>query len=189
MVDTEYVYIYLIGIYGVIMYLIFDWYNDVWLATENEIIDVHWRIITQDVLYIPYEKIEGIEVRTKNWWYALIGASDVIVKLNGDDSFVLPGASSAQKVVWYIKECANGKKKEETIEDREPFEILVDTLTDVVRGSLWKKEGEMLTREYVDTLDERLTNDGTVDLRNDDDRAMIDTWKKRHTREQKKIQE
>ena len=89
-ISSQYIYIYLIGVYCCIMYFIFDWYNDVWLATENEIIDIHWRIITQDVLYIPYEKIEGIEVRTKNWWYALIGASDVVVKLNGEDSFVLP---------------------------------------------------------------------------------------------------
>lgn len=83
-------------------------------------------------------------------------------------------------MVGYIKECANGKKKVEEVEDREPFEILVDTLTDVVRGSLGRREGEMLTQEYVQTLDERLSNDGTVDLRNEDDREMVDTWKKRH---------
>jgi hypothetical protein len=63
------------------MYLLFDWYNDVWIATENEIIDIRWKLITQDALYTEYEKIEGIEVRTRNWLYALIGASDVVIKL------------------------------------------------------------------------------------------------------------
>ncbi len=90
---------YLLGIYAVMMYILFDWYNDVWIATENEIISVRWKFITQDALYTEYEKIEGLEVRTQNWWYALIGASDVIIKLAGTDSISLLGASDAQGIV------------------------------------------------------------------------------------------
>lgn len=152
-IDTLTVSFYLMGVYMITMYLLFDWYNDVWIATENEIIAIRWKLITQDALYTEYEKIEGIEVRTQNWWYALIGASDVVIKLAGDDSFTLAGASRAAAIVGYIKECAKGKENAEESDDREPFEILIDTLTDVVKGSLGKREGELLTSEYVKTLD------------------------------------
>jgi Bacterial PH domain len=78
-----YAYIYMMLIYGLLMYKIFDWYVDVWIATENTIVDMSWRWFSSDLLYIPYEKIEGVEIRTRSWWAALLGMSDVVVKLAG----------------------------------------------------------------------------------------------------------
>lgn len=82
-VPDFYVYIYLFSIYAILMYKLFDWYVDVWIMTESTIVDMRWRWFSATILYIPYEKIEGIQVRTRSWWAALLGMSDVVVKLPG----------------------------------------------------------------------------------------------------------
>jgi hypothetical protein len=43
------------------------------------------------------------------------------------------------------------------VDDREPFEILVSALSDVVKGQLVTKGKDYITRDYVDKLDETLT--------------------------------
>lgn len=73
--------LYLLLIYAIVMYKVFDWYADVWIATESTIIDVKWKWFTSNLLYIAYDKIEGIEVRTRSWLTALAGMSDVVIKL------------------------------------------------------------------------------------------------------------
>lgn len=50
--------IYLLILYAILIYKIFDWYADVWVATDATLIDVKWRWFTSHLLYIPYEKIE-----------------------------------------------------------------------------------------------------------------------------------
>ncbi|MFZ2256478.1 MAG: hypothetical protein WAW59_06590 [Patescibacteria group bacterium] len=73
--------VYLLLIYGILMYKLFDWYADVWVVTDMTIVDVKWRYFTSNLLYIPYNKVEGIEIRTRSWFTAMIGMSDVIIKL------------------------------------------------------------------------------------------------------------
>jgi hypothetical protein len=53
-----YAYGYIFLIYGILMYKLFDWYVDVWITTENTIVDMKWRWFSSDILYIPYNKIE-----------------------------------------------------------------------------------------------------------------------------------
>jgi hypothetical protein len=77
-----YSYIYLFVIYAILMYKLFDWYVDTWIMTESTIVSMRWKWFSSDLLYIPYKKIEGVEIRTRSWWTALLGMSDVIVKLS-----------------------------------------------------------------------------------------------------------
>ena len=53
-----YAHIYIVGVYALLMYKFFDWYVDVWIATERTIVDMKWRWFSSDILYIPYEKVE-----------------------------------------------------------------------------------------------------------------------------------
>lgn len=76
-----YVYGYILILYCIVMYKLFDWYVDVWIATESTIVDMKWKWFSSNLLYIPYNKIEGIEIRTRSWWAALLGMSDIVVKL------------------------------------------------------------------------------------------------------------
>ena len=120
-------YGYMLVIYALIMYKLFDWYVDVWIMTESTIVDMKWKWFSSDTLYIPYGKVEGIEIRTRSWWAALLGMSDVVVKLAGDDSFTLESARRPTDIIGYLQSV--GKKKKHAGDDREPFDILVDTLS------------------------------------------------------------
>lgn len=127
-----YSYIYMALIYAVLMYKLFDWYVDVWIMTESTIVAMHWRWFSSDLLYIPYEKIEGVEIRTRSWWAALLGMSDVVVKLNGSEEFTLYAARKPGQIITFLQEV--GKKKHDDKEDdREPFDILVESLSGVVK--------------------------------------------------------
>lgn len=102
-------YAYMLAIYAIIMYKLFDWYVDVWIMTESTIVDMKWKWFSSDMLYIPYGKIEGIEIRTRSWWAALLGMSDVVVKLAGEDNFTLYSARRPTDIVAFLQSV--GKKK------------------------------------------------------------------------------
>lgn len=176
-----YVSFYMLFIYTILIYKLFDWYVDVWIMTESTIIDMRWRWFSANILYIPYDKIEGIQVRTRSWWAALLGMSDVVVKLPGGEEFTLYSARTPTSIIEYLQEVAkwkNGHHMEEA--DREPFDILVDTLSDVVKWHLTTRGKEYITRDYVEKLDTTLVHGKTIDLRTQEEKIIIDGWKQKY---------
>jgi Bacterial PH domain len=167
-------------IYVILIYKLCDWYYDVWIATEKTMIDVKWRWFTSNLLYIPYDKIEWVEVRVRSILHSFIGMADVIIKLAGDDRFVLTAASKSGEIVSYIQRVGTVKKGHDNEDDREPFEILVDTLSDVVKGQIATGWKDYITREYIDRLDTTLHEEDVIDLRKSDEKVQIEVWKKHH---------
>lgn len=168
--------LYLLVIYAILMYKIFDWYADVWVATESTIIAVKWKWFTSNLLYIPYKKIEGIEVRTHSWIAALFRMSDVVVKLNGQEEFVLSSAKNPSEITEYLQSVAkwwHGKWDD----DKEPFDILVNALSDVVKGHLTTQGKTYITRDYVEKLDATLEAGKPIDLRSENEKIIIKNWK------------
>ncbi len=168
--------IYLLILYAILIYKIFDWYADVWVATDATLIDVKWRWFTSHLLYIPYEKIEWIEVRTHSWVAAMFRMSDVVIKLTGQEEFVLMSARDAGKIIEYLQEATKHKKKHEE-KEKEPFNILVDALSDIVKWHLVTKGKNYITKDYVEKLDETLTHGVPIDLRTEDEKTVIKHWK------------
>jgi hypothetical protein len=58
--------------------------------------------------------------------------SDVVVKLAGSDEFILYSARRPSAIIAFIQEVGKDKKKHED-DKREPFDILVDSLSSVVK--------------------------------------------------------
>ena len=168
-------YAYMLAIYAIIMYKLFDWYVDVWIMTESTIVDMKWKWFSSDMLYIPYAKIEGIEIRTRSWWAALLGMSDVVVKLAWDDNFTLYSARRPTDIVAFLQSV--GKKKKWHEDDREPFDILVDSLSWVVKNHLTTQGKDYITRDYVRKLDETITRWVPIDLRTEEEKIIIENWK------------
>ena len=54
--------LYLFLIWCVLIYQMFDWYNDVWILTTRGIIDLEWSPVKSKFTLIDYENIEGMEV-------------------------------------------------------------------------------------------------------------------------------
>ncbi len=166
------------------MYKFFDWYVDVWIATENTVVDMKWKWFSSDILYIPYEKIEWVEIRTRSWWAAFLGMSDVVVKLSGGDQFTLYSARNPSEIIAFIQESAKKKWHKIGEEDREPFDILVDTLSDVVKGHLTTRGKEYITRDYVEKLDDTLMIGKPIDLRTEDEKIIIESWKSKYKKKE-----
>lgn len=181
LIPRIYIYLYLFAIYSLLMYKLFDWYVDVWIMTESTIVDMRWRWFSATILYIPYEKIEWIQVRTRSWWAALLGMSDVVVKLPGWEEFTLFSARNPTTIIEYIQEVGKWKHWNHADgDDREPFDILVDTLSDVVKWHLTTHGKEYITRDYVEKLDTTLIHGKPIDLRTHEEKIIIDDWKTKY---------
>ncbi len=174
--------LYLLLIYAILMYKLFDWYADVWIATDSTIVDLKWQYFTSNLLYIPYDKIEWIEIRTRSWFTAMIGMSDVVIKLAWHESFTLTSAAKPSVIVEYIQNATQHKKWKHGADDREPFEILVETLSDVVKWHLVTNGKNYITRDYVEKLDETLTVGVPIDLRTQEEKVIIEHWKTVYTK-------
>ena len=185
MVTTTYLYGYLFLIYFVLIYKIFDWYTDVWILTDQTLIDLKWKLFTSNLVIIPFEKIEGMEVRTYSWMYSVIWISDIVVKLMGNESLILRNASQPTDVIHALQEAVTPHKHEEHKDtDREPFDILVDTLSDVVKWHLITWGKHYITRDYVEKLETTLSHGKPIDLRTHTEKVVIENWKQKYTKKE-----
>jgi len=178
------IYIYLFTIYGIFIYKIFDWYTDVWILTKETLIDLRWKFFTSNLVIIPFEKIEWMEVRTYSWIYSVLGISDIVVKLLWNESLILRNASKPTDIIHALQEAVKPHKKDHTKDDREPFDILVDTLSDVVKWHLVTGGKQYITKDYVEKLDETLTHGKPIDLRTENEKIVIQNWKQKYTKEE-----
>ncbi len=180
-IPVIWVYVYMFVIYFFVIYRLFDWYLDVWIATDETLIDVRWKWFVPQLLYIPYDKIEGIEVRTRSAIYSLLGISDVVVKLMGTEEYELSSASNPKKIVSFLQEAIKPHRQDATFDgDKESFDVLVNTLSDVVRWHLSTKGKTYITKDYVKKLDHTLTHGVPIDLRWEDEKTIVNKWKQRH---------
>lgn len=137
--DSSYVHAYLFVLYFILIYKIFDWYLDVWIATNATLVEMRWKWFTPQLRYIPYDKIESIEVRTQSWLYSLVGISDVRVNMPGEEFYMLSSAEKPKEMVQFLQDMTNPPKKPDAPEDSEPFDVLVSTLSGVVKNHLDSK--------------------------------------------------
>ena len=162
--------LYLVGIYVAIIFQVFDWYNDVWIITNKGIIDVTWDIVTGSKAYLGYEAVKGIEVKSNSFMDAIFDKGDIWVYLESEhNEFYLPDAASPQSIVEYIHAVIDemhSHEEEGEVDDRKPFELLLDTLTEMVREHLENKWGNTEDTELQKRkLEEALRYTSTVDLR------------------------
>lgn len=142
-VDKSWLEIFLLFIYFSIIYQVFDWYNDVWVITNKGIIDITWNIFTGSRNYLSYDAAHGIEVKSNSFFDSILNKGDIHIHLpENSQQFFLPDASNPQAIVEYIHaviEEIEAGRHEVVEDDRQPFELLLDTLTDMVKEHLEKK--------------------------------------------------
>lgn len=107
--------------------------------------------------------------------------SDVVVKLAGSDEFTLYSARRPSDIIAFIQEV--WKKKNQHEEGaREPFDILVDSLSSVVKGHLDTHGKNYITTEYVEKLDETILKGIAIDLRTKEEKILIENWKEKYVK-------
>lgn len=136
---------WLAGVYLALIFQVFDWYNDVWIITNRGIVDVTWNIFSGSTSYLAYEAVKGIEVKSNSILDSVFDKGDIWIHLDDEHhEFYLPDASGPQSIVEYIHAVidemhSHNEEEEHHVDDRQPFELLLDTLTDMVREHLERK--------------------------------------------------
>jgi hypothetical protein len=183
-IEFWHIYAYLFVIYFLLIYKIFDWYTDVWIMTGETLIDLKWKFFTSNLVIIPFEKIEWMEVRTYSWVYSVLGISDILVKLMGNESLILRNASNPTDVIHALQDAVKPHTQWHTKEDKEPFDILIETLSDVVKWHLVTGGKQYITRDYVEKLEETLAHGKPIDLRTPTEKIVIENWKDKYSKKE-----
>lgn len=163
--------IYLFLIYIVILYRIFDWYNDVWIITNKWIIDLDWQFLKTNIVYIDYNDVKWIEIHQDSMWDWILNKWDVEIHLDSEWwDFGLSDAKSPWEIVSYIQWILEDKEKAKKEKEKTLTDKLFSTLRWVVGEYLekeWLKEFEEeveITPEEKD-LNKALKKKWTIDLR------------------------
>ncbi len=125
-----------------------------------------------------------MEVRTYSWIYSVLGISDIVVKLLGNESLILRNASQPTEVIHALQEAVKPHKKWHDNTDKEPFDILIDTLSDVVKWHLVTGGKQYITRDYIEKLDETLHSGSPIDLRTKSEKIVIENWKTKYEKKE-----
>lgn len=168
---------FLFAVYLGLIYQIFNWYNDVWLLTRRGIIDIEWNVFSGSTHFIEYDDIQGIQLNVNGFLDTAFWKGDIRISLEwARGEFFLSDAQDPQIVSEYIQSILddlhshndlNHGSEDEIGGDKKPFELLLDTLTDIVREHLEKKwyenkENLLEQRKYIK---ETLKHVSTIDLR------------------------
>lgn len=139
---------YLAAVYLFLLYSVFDWYNDVWLITDHGIVDLDWNVFAGNVTYVSFHSIHGVEIKRDSIFDTLLGKGDISIHLEDEtEEFELREASNPDEIAEYVQgavaelrdHSSGHDEHEEVPDDREPFQILLETLTEMVKDHLEKK--------------------------------------------------
>jgi len=145
-----------------IFYDIFNWYNDVWIITDDGIYDLDWSLLKTNIESVRYENIEGIEIDKHRIWDTLFNKWDIVIHKFGDETLVIENAFSPYKSVDEIEKFIYAEP--EAKEDR--FELIMNTLGGVVEEYLDRKWVKDPYKEGNQD-DEPEVDEYTIDLRKD----------------------
>ncbi|MDD2871816.1 MAG: hypothetical protein PHS49_07550 [Candidatus Gracilibacteria bacterium] len=152
-------------VYLKIVYVIFDWYNDVWIVTNLGVIELDWKLLKTDSKTVEFEKIEGIEVQQSGIWDKLFKKGDLLIHKIGDDTFLLRNAINPYKCVDFIEQVS---QEYEQVKDthEEHYDLIMDALSGLVENYLEKKMSMDDKQREIEKVIEKVQNDnGTIDLR------------------------
>ena len=152
----------LILVFIKIFYDIFNWYNDVWIITDDAIYDLDWSLLKTKIESVRHESIEGIEIDKNRIWDTLFNKWDIVIHKFGEETLIIENAFSPYKAVDEIEKYIYAEPEEK--EDR--FELIMNTLGDVVEDYLDRKWVKDPYREWKNRdNDEPRADDYTIDIR------------------------
>lgn len=165
LVAFYYVEVYLIVLFINIIYDIFDWYNDVWIVTDDWIIWLERSFLKSNTNSLNYENIEWIWVEQDGILDKVLVKWDLVIHKIWDDSFVLKDAVHPLRAVNMLETVSEQASQLDEWED-DKFDIIMDALSWVVWNYLDKKDEQK--SEEIDKgrdLEKIQKSENTIDLR------------------------
>ena len=167
--------IYLFIIFLKLIYDIFNWYNDVWIITEEWVVDLDWALLKVTSVSVKYENIEWIGVEQDWIWDKILNKWDIIINKIWDDEFRLIDARVPYKALNEIEKISNEIKKmaenEKAEKEKTKFDLVIDALWWVIDGYLdekwldWRKILEKKQRHNSNYSEKVILEEWTIDLR------------------------
>lgn len=128
----------LIIVFIKIIYDIFDWYNDVWIITNNWVTQLQRALFKTDTTSVDFDKIEWIEVE-QNWISdKVLKKWNLIIHKFWDDILELKNAINPYAWVNQIEDFSE-EAKDQADHKIEHFDVIMDALWWVVETYLDKK--------------------------------------------------
>lgn len=156
--------IYLIIVYIKLVYDIFDWYNDVWIITNEWIIWLERSLFKSKSDSVSYENIEWVWVEQNGIIDKVFSKWDLLIHKIWDDSFALANAVSPYKAVDLIESIMNEESDEDIEQDK--FDMIMDALGWVVWNYLDKKKEKTKKEEILEEKIKQIEKElWTIDLR------------------------
>jgi len=166
LIPFKYLEIYLILVYIKIIYDVFDWYNDVWIITEKNVIDLKWALFYIRVNSVDYESIEWIEVEQKWILDKIFWKWTLIIHKIWDEIFRLKEAKIPFEALDEIEKIKDEKAEEPESKEKQKFELILEALSWVVNEYLEVSHLKQIKDDNVnEKLDQVVNKKGTIDLR------------------------
>lgn len=157
--------IWLILMFIKIIYDMFDWYNDVWIITNEWVVELSWKLFWSEMTTVRYENIEWIEVQQEWIIDTLFKKWDIIIHKIWDDSFVLKEANNPYSAADIIEEVSDEYRNSSEKSDK--FEMVVETLGWMMEEYLEKKQSLSPSGYYKSKKIQRkkIDDEDAIDLR------------------------
>lgn len=166
--------IFILLMFVKIIYDILDWYNDVWIVTEEWVIELDWALFSLTNVSVKYDSIEGIEIVQDGILDSILGKWKLIIhKIGWGDNFILENASLPYEAIDEIEQISKQHQHDEDDEDEdEPhfhkwqYNMLIEALSWVVEQYMensWYKKDDSQEKEEIIAKVKR--KKGTIDMR------------------------
>lgn len=170
-IPFKFVEIYLFFIYTLIIYDIFNRYNDVWIITNSAIIWLEWSMFKTKTESINLSNIEWIWVEEDWISDKLLKKWDLIIHKVWDEEFVLENAINPYRAVDLIEWAANPESDDSSNITDERFNQLLEAISGAVwdhvhSGKFETKTSLEAKKDLKKEVIKRAENtDWTIDLR------------------------
>ncbi len=145
----------LIFIFIKVIYEIFNWYNDVWIITNQWVVELEWALFSTNMKTVKYENIEWVEVEQYWIWDTVFNKWDIVIAKIWDDEFRLFNAKIPYDAVNKIEKFSKEKWEESNNEKMDKFDIIMEALSWVVEDYLDKKWTSKKTKKELKNHDEK----------------------------------
>jgi len=153
---------YLYLIYLKIVYDIFDRYNDVWIITDQAVVDLDRSLFRTKLMTLTFDNIEWMEVEQSWIIDKVLKKGDFVLHKVWEESFVLYDCIRPFDALNEMERIQN-EQLENTEEKWEHFDVIMDALGSVVENYLEK--WELDKKEVVNKVNNIQEDNNTIDLR------------------------
>lgn len=122
-----------------IIYEMFNWYNDVWIITDEWVVELERALFSTNMKTVKYENIEWVEVEQYWIWDTIFNKWDIVIAKIWDDEFRLFNAIIPYDAVNVIEKFSRQKWEEENDPNMDKFDMIMEALSWVVEDYLEKK--------------------------------------------------